>query len=81
MKSQAYLFDNDTERFFIGWSLDKSFYLCTVSWSMAILTAAGVFLSAFVFSSEGDYDLDNIPRSERSVSEATPLLYSGPTDT
>ncbi|KAG9239660.1 hypothetical protein BJ875DRAFT_86409 [Amylocarpus encephaloides] len=52
----AYLFDND-DRFFDGWQLDKSWILCTVSWSIAILSAAFISLSAFVFPSEGGYEL------------------------
>ncbi|CZR60462.1 uncharacterized protein PAC_10358 [Phialocephala subalpina] len=52
----AYLFDND-DRFFIGWTLDKSWILCTVSWSIAIVSAALISLSAFVIPSEGDYEL------------------------
>jgi len=58
----AYLFDND-DRFFVGWKLDRSWILCTVSWSIAILSAAFISLSAFVFPSEGGYEL--IP-SERN---------------
>lgn len=52
----AYLFDND-DRFFVGWQLDKSWILCTVSWSIAIVSAALISLSAFVIPSEGDYEL------------------------
>lgn len=53
---QAYLFDND-DRFFVGWKLDKSWILCTVSWSIAVLSAAFISLSAFIFPSEGGYEL------------------------
>jgi len=59
----AYLFDND-DRFFIGWKLDKSWILCTVSWSIAIVSAVLISLSAYLFPSEGDYEL--IP-SERYI--------------
>jgi len=52
----AYLFDND-DRFFVGWKLDKSWILCTVSWSIAVFSAAFISLSAFVFPSEGGYEL------------------------
>ncbi|CAL3967431.1 hypothetical protein PZA11_003736 [Diplocarpon coronariae] len=52
----AYLFDND-DRFFIGWKLDKSWILCTISWSIAVVSAALISLSAFVFPSEGGYEL------------------------
>ena len=53
---QAYLFDYD-DRFFQGWKLDKSWILCTVSWSIAALSAGFISLSAFVFPSEGGYEL------------------------
>jgi hypothetical protein len=53
---QAYVFDTD-DRFFVGWKLDKSWILCTVSWSIAVLSAAFISLSAFVFPSEGGYEL------------------------
>ncbi|KAH7407601.1 hypothetical protein BKA64DRAFT_424484 [Cadophora sp. MPI-SDFR-AT-0126] len=52
----AFLFDND-DRFFVGWKLDKSWILCTVSWSIAVVSAALISLSAFVFPSEGGYEL------------------------
>jgi len=52
----AYLFDND-DRFFVGWKLDKSWILCTVSSSIAVASTAFVSLSAFVFPSEGGYEL------------------------
>jgi len=52
----AYVFDTD-DRFFVGWKLDKSWILCTVSWSIAVLSAAFISLSAFVFPSEGGYEL------------------------
>jgi len=59
----AYLFDND-DRFFVGWQLDKSWILCTASWSIAVVSAGILPLSAFVLSPEGGYEL--IP-SERYV--------------
>ncbi|RDW91140.1 hypothetical protein BP5796_02305 [Coleophoma crateriformis] len=52
----AYLFDND-DRFFVGWKLDKSWILCTISWSIAIISAALISLSAFVFPPEDGYEL------------------------
>lgn len=58
----AYLFDND-ERFFVGWRLDKCFIFCTVSGSVALLSAIAVALSAYLFPGEAGYEL--IP-SERS---------------
>lgn len=53
---QAYLFDND-DRFFVGWKLDKSWIMCTVSWSIAMVSAGLISLSAFAFPEEGDYEL------------------------
>lgn len=52
----AYLFDYD-ERFFDGWKLDNAFILCTVSWTVAIISAALISLSAYVLPSEGGYEL------------------------
>ena len=60
---QAYLYDND-DRFFVGWKLDKAWILCTVSWCIAVISAAFLSLSAYAFSPEGGYEL--IP-SERHV--------------
>jgi len=56
MIMQAYLFDYD-DRFFGGWQLDRAWVLCTVSWSIAILSSALISLSAFVLSPEGGYEL------------------------
>jgi hypothetical protein len=60
---QAYLFDNDDD-FFVGWKLDNAWILCTVSWSIAILSAAFITLATFVFPEEGGYEL--IPSERRS---------------
>jgi hypothetical protein len=54
--SQAYLFDND-DRFFVGWRLDSSWILCTVSWVILVLSAAGVIVSAYILPPEGGYEL------------------------
>ena len=59
---QAYLYDND-EQFFPGWTLSEGWILCTVSWSICLLSALFIGASAYVFPSEGDYEL--IP-SERN---------------
>jgi hypothetical protein len=53
---QAFLFDND-ERFFEGWFLDIGWSLCTASWSILILSALGITLSALYLPEEGDYEL------------------------
>lgn len=60
--SQAYLYDND-DRFFPGWKLDKSWILCTVSASVAIISASGIIASALTLPSEGGYEL--IPDREQ----------------
>ncbi|KAF2099832.1 hypothetical protein NA57DRAFT_75336 [Rhizodiscina lignyota] len=52
----AYLYDNDS-RFFIGWRLDTSWILCTVSWSVQFLTAIGISAAVFVLPEEGGYEL------------------------
>jgi hypothetical protein len=53
---QAYLFDYD-DRFFAGWRLDSAFILCTISWTISIISAVLIALSAYVLPSEGDYEL------------------------
>lgn len=52
----AYLFDND-ERFFVGWYLDKSWVLCTISWSIAIVSAGVLSVSAYILPPEDGYEL------------------------
>ncbi|RDL37518.1 Uncharacterized protein BP5553_04951 [Venustampulla echinocandica] len=52
----AYLFDND-DRFFVGWKLAKSWIFCIVSWVIAIISAAALSLSVYVFPPEGGYEL------------------------
>ncbi|KAL9021587.1 MAG: hypothetical protein Q9185_001235 [Variospora sp. 1 TL-2023] len=58
----AFLYDND-DRFFPGWRLDNSWVLCTVSWSVEMLLAAGITAAAVILPSEGGYEL--IPDAER----------------
>jgi hypothetical protein len=53
---QAYLYDNDN-RFFVGWELDKSWVLCTVSWTVLLIDAAGVVCAAMFLPKEDDYEL------------------------
>ena len=62
MREQAYLYDND-DRFFPGWRLDTSWILCTVSWSVMVLLAAGIVAAALLMPSEGGYEL--IPAEAR----------------
>jgi len=52
----AYLYDNDN-RFFVGWELDKSWVLCTVSWTVLLIDAAGVVGARFLLPKEDDYEL------------------------
>ncbi|KAI9805671.1 MAG: hypothetical protein M1833_005164 [Piccolia ochrophora] len=52
----SYLFEHD-EKFFAGWKLDLSWIMCTVSWSVLVLCAAGISLSAYALPSEGGYEL------------------------
>ena len=53
---QAYLYDHDN-RFFVGWEFDKSWVLCTVSWTVLIIDAAGVMGAALFLPKEDDYEL------------------------
>ena len=53
---QTFLYDHD-ERFFPGWRLDTSWILCTVSWSVLTLTAAGIGACAYALPEEGGYEL------------------------
>ncbi|MCJ1362865.1 hypothetical protein MMC16_001971 [Acarospora aff. strigata] len=52
----AYLYDYD-DRFFPPWQLDTSWTLCTGSWCILVLSAAGVLAAAFVIPEEGGYEL------------------------
>ncbi|KAK2759901.1 hypothetical protein FQN54_002635 [Arachnomyces sp. PD_36] len=52
----AYLYDND-ERFAVGWELDDSWILCTVSWCLTLFCAAALIISRRVLPSEGGYEL------------------------
>ncbi|KAI4186341.1 MAG: hypothetical protein LQ346_005705 [Caloplaca aetnensis] len=65
----AFLYDND-DRFFPGWRLDESWILCTISWSVELLLAAGIAATALLLPSEGGYEL--IPDTEREEEEHQP---------
>jgi len=52
----AYLYNTD-ERFFPGWQLDTSWILCTVSWSLALLTGVGIGVAVYALPEEGGYEL------------------------
>lgn len=40
-----------------GWYLDKSWDMCTASWSLQLLVAAAITLAALCLPSEGGYEL------------------------
>ena len=52
---QAYLYDHDN-RFFVGWELDKSWILCTVSWTVLAIDALAIVAAKFVLPKEDDYE-------------------------
>ncbi|TKX20711.1 hypothetical protein C1H76_7097 [Elsinoe australis] len=51
----AYLNDHDV-RFQIGWALDTSTVLCTLSWIVMGVNAAGLVLAAYTMEPEDDYE-------------------------
>ncbi|KAM0708900.1 hypothetical protein Q7P35_002936 [Cladosporium inversicolor] len=57
----AYLYDHDN-RFFVGWALDKSWILCTVSWIVLLLNGVGVTAAAYLLAPEDDYEPIPEPR-------------------
>ncbi|KAK4626322.1 hypothetical protein CLAFUW4_04484 [Fulvia fulva] len=57
----AHLYETDS-RFFVGWELDKSFVLCTVSWTVLVINALGVCSAAYFLPSEDDYEAIPDPR-------------------
>ena len=52
---QAYLYDHDN-RFFVGWELDKSWILCTVSWTVLVFDVVGIIAAALFLPPEDDYE-------------------------
>jgi hypothetical protein len=56
MAEQAYTYDN-YDRFLIpGFTLDTSWILCIISFSVTILSAATLIVSAFIFPPEHGYE-------------------------
>lgn len=51
-----YLYDYD-DRFFVGWKLDLSWILATVSWSLMGLLAAFIPVAGWFLPPEGGYEL------------------------
>jgi len=58
---QAYLYDHD-KRFFVGWELDRSWILCTVSWTVFAVNAFGLVAGRFLLPPEDDYETIPDPR-------------------
>ena len=56
MVYKAYLYDND-ERFFIGWFLDKSWVMCTLSCTFQAVCALAIAAAALGLPTEGGYEL------------------------
>lgn len=52
---QAFLFDHDN-RFFVGWKLDRSWILCTVSWIVLLVDMVGIVVAAKMLPAEDDYE-------------------------
>jgi len=52
---QAFLFDHDN-RFFVGWKLDKSWILCTISWIVLLMDVVGITVAAKMLPAEDDYE-------------------------
>lgn len=52
----AYLYDWD-ERFFVGWRLDVSWIITTVSWCIVFMNAVSLALSGFLLPPEDGYEL------------------------
>ncbi|KAK4540151.1 hypothetical protein LTR36_009737 [Oleoguttula mirabilis] len=57
----AYLYDHDN-RFFVGWELDKSWILCTVSWSVLAIDTVGIIAAKLLLPKEDDYEPIPEPR-------------------
>jgi len=51
----AYVNDHDA-RFAVGWGLDKSTILCTISWVLLVVDVGGVLGAAYVLPPEDDYE-------------------------
>ena len=54
---QIYLKDNDEKFAVPGWYLDKSWDMCTASWTLQVVVAIAITLAALVLPSEGGYEL------------------------
>lgn len=53
---KAYLYENDPQ-FFVGWFLDKSWVMCTLSWSVQAFCAIAITTAALTLPTEGGYEL------------------------
>ncbi|KAK5942690.1 hypothetical protein PMZ80_005256 [Knufia obscura] len=57
MSIVAYLAKNDEKFAVPGWHLDKSWDMCTASWTLQVLVALSITLAAVFLPSEGGYEL------------------------
>lgn len=62
-KIQAYHFDHDQLFLVPGWHLGTSWYLCTTSTSLSVLSAVGLAISAYILPPEGGYQFLTEPWS------------------
>ncbi|KAL1310650.1 hypothetical protein AAFC00_000918 [Neodothiora populina] len=51
----TFLYDHDS-RFFVGWRLDSSWILCTVSWCVMLVDAISIMAAANIMTPEDDYE-------------------------
>jgi len=58
----GWVFEHDAQ-FFDGWSLGRSWILCTVSWAVEVVIAAGIGSASWWMEEEGGYEL--IPETGR----------------
>ncbi|ROT41407.1 hypothetical protein SODALDRAFT_271516 [Sodiomyces alkalinus F11] len=59
----VYIYNNDDQFTVPGWGLDTSWFLCTVSASIAVLCSVGLLLSAYLLPPEDDYEFLQDPVS------------------
>ena len=52
----GWVFEHDG-RFFDGWRLGRSWVLCTVSWVVEVVIAAGIGSASWWMEEEGGYEL------------------------
>jgi len=55
MSLVSYVYEND-ERFFVGWKLDVSWILCTLSWGITLVIAGLIAMVGWLLPSEDRYE-------------------------